>query len=172
MARHRLALLLLPLALAACSPSLNWREVRLGGGELKAMLPCKPDQATRRQSLAGYEVDLTMLGCEAGGGLYAISVVELTTPLQALPVQAQWQTNLLATMQAQGASRQPYGIRGASAQPESVRLQALGRDSEGRALTVQAVWFTRGKRLYHAALYAERLTPEMSEPFFSGMELP
>lgn len=171
MARHRFALLLLALALAACSPSLNWREVRLGG-ELKAMLPCKPDQATRRQSLAGYELDLTMLGCEAGGGLYAISVVELATPLQALPVQAQWQTNLLATMQAQGSNRQPYGIRGASAQPESVRLEALGRDSEGRAITVQAVWFTRGKRLYHAALYAPRPTPEMSEPFFSGMELP
>jgi hypothetical protein len=30
----------------------------------------------------------------------------------------------------------------------------------------------RGSRLYHAALYAERLTPEMSEPFFSGMKLP
>ncbi|MFN4361756.1 MAG: hypothetical protein ACK4F4_13645 [Hylemonella sp.] len=172
MARYRYALLWLTLALAACSPSLNWREVRLGGGDLKALLPCKPDQATRRQSLAGYDVDLTMLGCEAGGGLYAISVVELATPMQAHPVQAQWQTNLLATLQAQGAQRQPFAIRGAQAQPEAVRLQAVGRNAEGRALTVQAVWFTRGNRLYHAALYAERLTPEMSEPFFAGMELP
>lgn len=172
MARHRLALLLFALALTACSPSLNWREVRPAGGELKALLPCKPDQATRRQSLAGYDVDLSMLGCEAGGGLYAISVIELTTPLQAHPVQAQWQTNLLATLQAQGASRQPFAIRGANAQPEAVRLQALGRGSEGHPLTVQAVWFTRGNRLYHAALYAERITSEMSEPFFSGMELP
>ena len=172
MARHRFALLWLTLALVACSPSLNWREVRLPGGELKAMLPCKPDQATRRQSLAGYDIDLTMLGCEAEGGLYAISVVELTTPLQAHPIQAQWQTNLLATIQAQGAQRQAYAIRGAHAQPEALRLQAVGRSPEGRALTVQAVWFTRGNRLYHAALYAEQLTPEMSEPFFGGMELP
>lgn len=172
MARHRFALLWLTLALVACSPSLNWREVRPGGGELKALLPCKPDQATRRQSLAGYELDLTMLGCEASGGLYAISVVELGSPQQAHPVQAQWQTNLLATMQAQGAQRQPFSIRGANAQPEAVQLQAVGRSPEGRALTVQAVWFTRGNRFYHAVLYAERLTPEMSEPFFGGMELP
>lgn len=172
MARLRLALLLLALALAACSPSLNWREVRPAGGELKALLPCKPDQATRRQSLAGYDVDLAMLGCEAGGGLYAISVVELGAPQQAHPVQAQWQTNLLATMQAQGAQRQSFAIRGASAQPEALRLQAVGRNAEGRPLTVQAVWFTRGNRLYHAALYAEQLTPEMSEPFFGGLELP
>ncbi len=166
--------LLVPLLilLQACSPSLNWREVRLGGGELKAVLPCKPDQAQRRQSLAGYEIELAMLGCEAGGALYAISVAELGTPAQAQQVQAQWQTNLLATLQAQGASRQVYAIRGANAQPEALQLQASGRTADGRALTVQAVWFMRGTRLYHAAVYAERLTAEMSEPFFSGMELP
>lgn len=164
--------LLLPLALAACSPSLNWREVRPGGGELKAMLPCKPDQATRRQSLAGYEVDLSMMGCEAGGGLFAISVIELGSLTQAQAVQAQWQIHLLAALQAQGAQRETYVIRGANAQPEALRLQAVGRSPEGRTLTVQAVWFTRGQRLYHAAVYAERLTPEMSEPFFGGMELP
>lgn len=172
MAPSRYVLLLLSLALLACSPSLNWREVRLGGGELKAVLPCKPDQATRRQSLAGYDVDLSMMGCEAGGGLYAISVIELGSLAQAHPIQAQWQTHLLATLQAQGAQRETYVIRGANAQPEALRLQAVGRSPEGRALTVQAVWFTRGQRLYHAALYAERLTPEMSEPFFGGMELP
>ena len=169
MLRYLLAPLL--ILLQACSPSLNWREVRLGGGELKAVLPCKPDQAQRRQSLAGYEIELAMLGCEAGGALYAISVAELGTPAQAQQVQAQWQTNLLATLQAQGASRQAYAIRGANAQPEALQLQASGRAADGRALTVQAVWFMRGTRLYHAAVYAERLTAEMSEPFFSGMEL-
>ena len=170
MLRYLLAPLL--ILLQACSPSLNWREVRLGGGELKAVLPCKPDQAQRRQSLAGYEIELAMLGCEAGGALYAISVAELGTPAQAQQVQAQWQTNLLATLQAQGSSRQAFVIRGANAQPEALQLQASGRSAEGRALAVQAVWFMRGTRLYHAAVYAERLTAEMSEPFFGGMELP
>lgn len=168
----RTLLVPLLLMLLACSPSLNWREVRLGGGELKAVLPCKPDQAQRRQSLAGYDIELAMQGCEAGGALYAISVAELATPAQAQQVQAQWQTNLLATLQAQGSSRQAFAIRGANAQPEALQLQASGRSAEGRALTVQAVWFMRGTRLYHAAIYAERLTAEMSEPFFGGMELP
>lgn len=168
----RLLPALLTTLLLACSPGLNWREVQLAGGELKALLPCKPDQATRRQSLAGYEIDLTMLGCEAAGALYAISVAELGAPGQGQAVLAQWQTNLLAAMQAQGASRQAYVLRGASAHPEAVHWQVSGRRDDGRAVTVQAVWFMRGSRLYHAALYAERLTPEMSEPFFSGMKLP
>lgn len=169
---HRYLVLPLLILLQACSPSLNWREVHLAGGELKAVLPCKPDQAQRRQSLAGYEIELNMMGCEASGALYAISAAELATPAQAQQVQAQWQTNLLATLQAQGAVRQAYAIRGANAQPEALQLQASGRAADGRVLTVQAVWFMRGTRLYHAAVYAERLTTAMSEPFFSGMELP
>ena len=168
---YRLLLLFLPVLLQACSPALNWREVQLAGGELKALLPCRPDQATRRQSLAGYEVDLSMQGCETAGALYAISVAELGVPGSAQPVQAQWQMNLLAGLQAQGANRQPYVFQGAAAVPEPVQLQASGRGAEGQALSVQAVWFVRGTRLYHAALYAERITPEMSEPFFSGMRL-
>ena len=168
----RLIPALLTTLLLACSPGLNWREVQLAGGELKALLPCKPDQATRQQSLAGYEIELAMLGCEADGALYALSVAELGSPGQGQAVLAQWQTNLLATLQAQGASRQPYVLRGASAQPEAVSWQVRGRRDDGRELMVQAVWFMRGNRLYHAALYAERVTPEMSEPFFSGMKLP
>lgn len=168
---HRFILGLLPVVLLACSPALNWREVALAGGEFKAWLPCKPDQATRRQHLAGYDVDLAMQGCETAGGLYAVSVVEQGSPAALQVMQAQWQTQLLAGLQAQGASRRPYEIQGASPQPEPVYLQASGRGPEGRPLTVQAVWFVRGTRLYHAVLYAERITEEMSEPFFGGMRL-
>jgi len=31
--------------LAACSPTLNWREVRPEGTRLALLLPCKPDKA-------------------------------------------------------------------------------------------------------------------------------
>lgn len=160
------------LFLLACSPALNWREVRLGGaGEYSALLPCKPDQATRPQSLAGYNVTLTMLGCEAAGGLFTIAVAELGTPMAAKTVMAQWQLNLLAALQAQGASRKPFAMAGADAVPEATALQVSGRGKEGRPVTVQAVWFARGAQLYHAALHAERPSEEMSEPFFSSLKL-
>ena len=66
MFRHFLLLMMSLLALTACSPSLNWREVRASQGELKAMLPCKPDQGNRKQTLAGLELDVHMTGCKAG----------------------------------------------------------------------------------------------------------
>lgn len=166
-------ILLLGLSLvAACSPSLNWREVRPAGGELKAMLPCKPDQGSRRQSLGGRELEIHMLGCEAGGALYAVSVSDLADGGQALAAQVQWQANLLGNMQAAASASGAWALKGASAAMEPVRLNAQGRRPDGQPVQVQAVWFVRGTRMYHAAVYAERISTEMSEPFFGGLELP
>lgn len=161
----------LALLLAACSPTLNWREVR-PGGELKVLLPCKPDQGSRRQNLAGREIEVQMLGCEAAGALYAVSVAELGESRHALAVQVQWQANLLGNMQAQASASSAWTLKGANAMLEPVRLTAQGLRPDGRAVAAQAVWFAHGTRLYHAVIYAERISTEMSEPFFSGLELP
>ncbi len=159
----------LALVLAACSPSLNWRVVR-PGGELKAMLPCKPDQGSRRQNLAGREIEVRMLGCEVAGALYAVSVAELGDGAQA--VQVQWQANLLGNMQAQVSASSAWTLKGVNAMQAPVRLTAQGLRPDGRVVAAQAVWFAHGTRLYHAVIYAERISTEMSEPFFGGLELP
>lgn len=162
-------LLMLSLLLQACSPSLNWREIRLPGGDYKAMLPCKPDQATRRQSLAGQELELAMQGCEADGGLYAVSVAQLASPSALPAVQAQWTQQVLASLQASEARYRPASIAGADGLPAAVYLEATGRGPDGRALSVQALWFVRGTRIYHAALYAQRITEPMRDNFFNGV---
>ncbi|MEQ1659937.1 MAG: hypothetical protein ABL896_14305 [Hylemonella sp.] len=169
---YRYFLLLgLALLLAACSPTLNWREVR-PGGELKALLPCKPDQGSRRQSLAGREIEVSMMGCEAAGALYAVSAAELGDARQALAVQVQWQAHLLGNMQATASDSSAWNLKGANAVLEPVRLKAQGLRRDGHPVAAEAVWFTHGTRLYHAAIYAKRISTEMSEPFFSGLELP
>lgn len=171
MSRLFLPILSLSLLLAACSPSLNWREVPVAGGELKALLPCKPDKASRKQSLAAQELDITMLGCEAGGALYAVSMAELGAPDRALAVQVQWQANLLGNMQATSSASSSFAIKGAAPQLDPVRLTAAGAGPDGRPVQAQGVWFARGAHLYHAVIYAERISAEMSEPFFGGLEL-
>ena len=50
------------LGLAACSPTFNWREVRVESAPLKAMLPCKPDRGSRAVPMAGRQVELQVLG--------------------------------------------------------------------------------------------------------------
>ena len=58
--------LLTGCALAACSPTFNWREVRAEPTALKAMLPCKPDKGARNVPMAGREVSLQVIGCDTG----------------------------------------------------------------------------------------------------------
>lgn len=176
MPRIRWFLVAASLVLAACSPALNWREVHLGDAGLKLMLPCKPDRASRRMAMAGGEVELQMVGCEAGGALFAVSVVDLGDAGATAEAQRQWQRAMLLAMQADPAAGSApiaaYGLKGADASPASVRLGAQGRRPDSSAVQVQAVWFVRGTQLYHAAVYAERLSPDAVDPFLSGFEFP
>src|SRR5512145_665774 len=85
--------------LAGCSPTLNWREVRVDGG-LKALLPCKPDHGSRQMPLAGRDVEMQMVGCEAGNAMFAVAHVKLDAVAEVAAAQATWQAAMLANMQA------------------------------------------------------------------------
>jgi len=69
----RLGIPLLLLAIVACTPTLNWREVRLAA--LTTFLPCKPDQAERTMRLGNADVVMEETGCETSDTVYAISHV-------------------------------------------------------------------------------------------------
>jgi len=172
MLRYSVPVFCVALLLGACSPALNWREVRAGDGELKALLPCQPDRGVRRQSLGPQEVELRMLGCEAGGALFAIAVADLGAQGVGQAAQVQWQARMLANMQATSPSVVPMKIRGAGTEVTPQRISARGVRPDGSPVEVQAVWFMRGTRLYHAALYADKVSEAMTEPFFDGLELP
>ena len=155
--------------LTACSPALNWRETRLDGG-LKALLPCKPDQGSRQMPLAGQAVEMQMVGCEAGGAMFAVAHVKLDDAGRVALSQATWQAAMLANMQATSPQLENYNPKGAATEPKPVRLTAQGRRADGSAVTAQAVWFSKGENLYHAVIYADPVKPDMAEPFFSGFE--
>ncbi len=157
--------------LAGCSPTLNWREVRVDGG-LQALLPCKPDHGSRKMTLGGQEAELQMTGCEAGGALFAVAHIDLGDAGKAGVAQAQWQAAMLANMQAAAPQLAPYRLKGAAVQPAPLYLSVQGRRTDGSAVTAQGVWFSQGAHLYHAVIYADKVGPDMAEPFFSGFEFP
>ena len=63
--------------LAACTPTMNWREVRFDNSPVAALLPCKPDRATRSIALGGLARDMVMAGCEAGGAMFTVSYIDV-----------------------------------------------------------------------------------------------
>lgn len=176
-------------ALAACSPSLDWRTVRMEGAGLEALLPCKPDRAARPVELGGRTVELSMAGCKADGATFAVSHMVLDGPAgaaEAGAVLAQWRTATLGRMGISdadaAAAGSPFTLPGALPLPQAVRLQVQGvSPDDAAAVVAHAVWFARAEaaaagaaprlRLYHAVIYAPTPRAAAADTFFGGLAL-
>lgn len=188
-------------SLFACTPALDWREVRFEGAmqasdasPLTALLPCKPDRATREQTVGGERVNLSMMGCPAAGATFTLSRMVLTTPAKAPQVLAAWQAATLANLVPGGKAQadqpqaaqpvtSPIKVPGASGWPAAVRMNVTGAAAGGATaapLTGQVAWFAQlagpDMVLYQAAIYGSRdskpLGTESIQTFFESLRLP
>ena len=166
------ALALLCALLGACSPSLNWRQVRPDGVDMSLLLPCKPDRGSKTVPLGGRATRLSMTGCEAGGAMYALAVADLDDASQAASVLAQWQSLTLSHMRATASTQRPAPVPGADAQPAPTLVSARGIHPEGQGVEGQALYFARGARVFQAVIYAPRIDPDAAETFLSSLKLP
>ena len=177
------------LLLAACNPVLNWRETRIKDTGLVTMLPCKPDEGARVVPLGGRDVSLHMVGCDAGGATFAVAYANLDKSSAPDAVLAQWRTATLANMGAVASREVPLGAppsamssgmpsSTSSAPPRAMSsagstglmlVTAQGRRKDGSAVAMQGAWFAKDAQVFHAVVYAERISPEVTEAFFSGL---
>lgn len=163
---------LLLLLLAACNPVFNWREVRPDNTALTVLLPCKPDKARRSVPLGGRPTELAMLGCDAGDATFAVAVATLDDAAQAAAVLAGWQTATLANLKAgDGWQTSPLKLTGAAVLPPAVLVRASGQRADGRAVHSQAAYFSQGRQVFQAVIYADRMDPEVADTFFSSLKL-
>ncbi|NZA02179.1 hypothetical protein H0I39_11235 [Ottowia beijingensis] len=122
------------LAAAACTPSLNWREVRLAPTTAVALLPCKPDRAERSVPLGGEPTTLAVSGCEAGGATFALMAAKVPAGRAPDELLAGWQQATLATCAS--AARRPGSL---SIRPRACRWPT------------PSAWWPRGSRPTAAA---------------------
>lgn len=160
------------LALAACSPAFNWREVRPENTRFSLLLPCKPDKAQKVVPLGGQATTLSMLGCDADGVTFAVAVADVGDVSKAAPVLALWQELALANMKAAPGTRQLLALKipGASAGVPVSRVQALGQRADGAAVSGQAAYFADGAQVFQVVMYAPQIAPEVAETFFSSLK--
>lgn len=160
------------LLLAACNPVFNWREVRPDNSALSLLLPCKPDKAQRSVPLGGRPTELAMLGCDAGDATFAVAVATLDDAAQAAAVLAGWQTATLANLKAGGGGQtSPLKLPGAGLLPPAVLVRANGQRADGRAVQSQAAYFSQGRQVFQAVIYANQMDPEVADTFFSSLKL-
>ena len=167
-------------ALGACSPAFNWREVRPDNTALTAMLPCKPDKGSKTVPLGGQPTQLSMVGCETSGAMFAIASADMGDAQKAADVLAQWAQATLVNMKAPplalagaagGTTTAPLKVTGATLSPAPVLITARGVRADNSAVASQAAYFAQGSQVFQAVIYADNIAPEVAEAFFSGLKL-
>ena len=161
---------------------MNWREVRPVATGLSALMPCKPEEAVRSVPLDGRALDMHLTGCDAGGATFVIGWAMLPTGRLGAAL-GDWQD---ATLSRAGIAAGPdapngraFAVSGAQALPQSVRLQAMGRSPDGKALRLEAAWFAAAgtsqppfaPTVFFTAIYGVPSDPDAPENFFSSLRL-
>ena len=167
------AVLTLACAVTACTPVLDWREVRPEGAGLVALFPCKPAGYARRLPLAGIAVEMSLFACSAGAATYAVGYADIGQPQlvgRALDELAAAAARNIGSDGSHAVA--PLRIEGMTPNPQAGRRAFVGQLSDGQRVEEQVAVFSRGTRVYQATMVGVRLEVEAVEAFFGALRLP
>jgi hypothetical protein len=156
-------------SLAACNPTFNWRDVRPDGTQLALLMPCKPDKLQKTVPLAGQPTNLMQLSCDAADVTFAVTVADIQDASKVAVTLAQWQSATLANIKAAPSTTgTPIKITGLAS--GAVVVLATGKRANGQAVSSQAAYFALGSQVFQAVMYADKISPDIAETFFSGLK--
>lgn len=161
------------LALTACSPEFNWRQVRLEHTDLPAMLPGKPVTSHRPLDFESHRLDFYLTTAAAGGQIYTVGHALLPPELQ------QDEAARMRLYQAvQDSLRQKFVPAGQApgqappALPAPGEIFSMGRDVGGTVLRMQGMvrvepgWLVEGFVMTDSGKAPDA---EQAKVFFDGL---
>jgi hypothetical protein len=169
---RRLTSLAAAFGVAACTPALDWRELRPNGSTATTMFPCKAASHARDVKLAGATVSMSMFACSAGDTTYALAFADMKDPSlvsQALDELAQAaRSHLHAT--ANSAS-QPLSVPGMTPNARAAQWRLQGLLPDGRPAQERAALFAHGTQIFQATMLGAELDVEAQEVFFGALRM-
>jgi hypothetical protein len=162
-------LVLLAGLMAACTPALDWREVRPDGAGLVVLLPCKPSSYARSVLLAGQAVQLSLHACSADGLTWALAFAELGDPARTTAALGELKASAMANLGATTSTARSFDLPGTTPNAASARLEFSGQLPDGKPVREQLAVFSKGTRVYQATVVGTSLPPEAVESFFGGL---
>jgi hypothetical protein len=171
MPRLKLCSILIGVMVIACSPGLEWREVRPEGSGAVMLFPCKPKSHTRIVTLAAAGSAMTMLSCQAGDVTFALSHAELGDPSRVALALSELRLALAANLHASNVRSIPFELTGATPNPQAMRIQLAGRLPDGTPVHERAALFVRGTRVFQVAMVGARIDEASAKVFFESLRL-
>ena len=165
----RLCSALLVLALVACSPSLNWREVRGSDAPYVVLLPAKPTSFARPVDLGGIKVEMSMTAAEVDDVNFAVASAKISDPAQRQAALAAMQAAMLRNIGSGQHSEKAVMLKGGVPATEVVASGKAGATS----LVLHARFAVHGERVYQAIALgpAAKLSDEAADTFLSSFVL-
>ncbi len=168
----RAALVAAAVALAACSPTFNWREVPIGDTGVIALLPCKPERATRDLPLGSGSIPVDMAGCKTGGATFAVAHARAESAEQADLWLRAWHAAMRSQLADAPVVESPVVLARAASSPAPVRL-----DTQAAATVAHVLWFAHlrpdgSASIYQATVSGSPSSTEAVATFFEGFHLP
>jgi hypothetical protein len=162
-------------ALAACSPTFDWRTIMNNDNGYTVDLPAKPGNDQRVVQIGGTPMQMAMQTAEAGDAVFAVGTVMLPNDGEATQRAA---LEFLRTGLARnvGAAPDAHAVQiplAAGGQVLGLEMKLTGEaGSQHETRTVYARLVARGRHVYQAAIIASGpLQQEQVDQFFSSFQL-
>lgn len=163
--------MVLLVALHACAPALDWRQVSPGGWQVTASFPCRPSNAQRDIALGGQRLTMFMHACTAAGTTFALTMADVRDVRSVGPALDELAAAAVRNLAARIDANEPAQVPGMTPNGEARRLLLSGQLPGGEKVIEHVVVFAHGSRIYQLALVGAQPATEVVQPFFDGIRL-
>lgn len=159
----KFAVIALVWTLTACSPKLDWREVRGTDAPFTVLLPAKPASFSREMELDGVRLNLHMTAADADGISFAIGYAKLDDAGKSAGVLTAMKAGMLKNIQANTSKE---------LNQSGTDIEASGTRQDGQAVKLVGRFVARGNWVYQVVLIgsAKALTPEVVDTFLTSFK--
>lgn len=164
-------LALLAMELAGCSPALDWREVRVPGSQVLALMPCRPAEQQRQIPLAGAPTTVTLQACSAGGLTWALVSADVADPARTGSALDELRTSSARNLLTAASAGIAFAPPGSTPNSGSRRARLVGTTPDGSAAQMELVVFSHGTRVFQGTVLGEKVETESADAFFAGLRI-
>ena len=157
------------LAIAACTPTWNWRSVPLPETQLVTELPCRPSRFQRDVSVAGVPLKLFMLSCETDGVTYGVATADVVDPARVDAVLFALRDSAAAAIRSSGSRAGALNLQGSTPFNGNYSAHLHGQRPDGESVDESIRVFARGTRIYQASAIGATLPDAALRPFEDGL---
>jgi hypothetical protein len=161
------------LALSACSPTYDWRNVRGADAPYVVLFPAKPTTYSRPVTIEGTQFEMTMTATEVDRVIFAVGTVLISDPAKVQATLHAMKTALVKNID--GTIKKEKSVVMPASPIPSVEIEAVGAPGtgNGRPRLLFARFAAKDQRVYQAVIIGrENAVPdEAIDTFFTSFKL-